>query len=105
MRGNSPDAKDRSPCVPICEYSDGAYVRTYEGIAECAKSWAISTETVKYLCATGNPLYKQQSPTITFDTPADSPYTYELVRDEANGKMKPVLIIDVAKAMESIRQE
>ena len=34
MRGNSPDIKDRSPCVPICEYSDGAYIKTYEGIAD-----------------------------------------------------------------------
>ena len=105
MRGNSPDIKDRSPCVPICEYSDGAYIKTYEGIAECAKSWGISTETVKYLCATGNPLYKQQSPVITFDTPADGPYAYELVDDDKTGRKRPVLMIDVAMAMESIRRE
>lgn len=105
MRGNSPDIKDRSPCVPICEYSDGAYIKTYEGIAECAKSWGISTETVKYLCATGNPLYKQQSPCITFDTPADSPYAYNLVFDESTGRSRPVLIIDVAMAMKSIGKE
>ena len=47
MRGNSPDIKDRSPCVPICEYSDGAYIKTYEGISEGANIWGRATETGK----------------------------------------------------------
>lgn len=87
---------DHAPDVAINEYHNGNFFKQWDGIAECARSHAIGYDTLKCLIATGYPLYWQDAVTITFDTPADSPYRYEMVDDSNKNRKVPQLIVDVS---------
>lgn len=90
---------NHAPDIPINEYHDDAFFKQWDGIAECARAHVIGYDTLKCLVATGYPLYWQDSIRITFDTPADSPYRYEMVYDSAKNRKIPQLIIDASVAI------
>ncbi len=90
---------DHTPDVPINEYHDGEFYRQWDGISECARAHSIGYDTLKCLVATGYPLYWEDDVNITFDTPADSPYRYEMVGNPTKSRKTPQLIIDVLEAV------
>ena len=92
-------SKPRDPQVYVNEYHNGAFVRSWDGVSECARHHYVSYDTIKCLIATGKPLYWEDGMDITFDLPADSPYRYEMVEGSESGRKVPVLVIDVPKAM------
>lgn len=87
---------DHTPDVPINEYHNGNFFKQWDGVSECARSHMIGYDILKCLVATGYPLYWQDSVVITFDTPADSPYRYEMVADPIKKRKLPQLIIDIS---------
>lgn len=80
------------PLVPINEYRNGALTIEWDSVTDAAKAHRVSYALIKTLCATGNPL-PDQSDSITFDTPYDSPYHYEM-SDGPSGQKKPLLVCD-----------
>lgn len=90
--------KQREPQVYVDEYHDGKFFRSWDGVSECARAHFVAYDTIKCLIATGKPLYWEDDVDITFDTPASSPYTYDMV-DMGEGRKVPTLIIDARKVL------
>lgn len=90
--------KQREPQVYVNEYHNGAFVKSWDGVSECARAHFVSYDTIKCLIATGKALYWEDKVDITFDVPADSPYRYEMV-DQGEGRKVPSLMIDVPKVL------
>lgn len=85
---------ERDPALIIIEYKNNEVIRSWDGMADCAKYHHISTKTLKWLLANGAPLYKD--PSISFDLDPDCPFSYVIQDDN------PVLVMD---AMRAIRDE
>lgn len=80
--------------IEVIEQIDGAYSRTYEGVRAAASAWGTREDNIKNCIASGLPLNspRARGRLITFDTPSDSPYSYDFIQ---NGDMiKAVLFVD-----------
>lgn len=80
------------PQIRVDEYHNGALFHQWDSITEAAKHHKVAYNLIKTLCATGNPLPIAEE-SITFDTPYDSPYHYEM-SDGPSGQKKPLLVCD-----------
>ena len=83
------------PQIRVDEYHNGALFQQWDSITEAAKPHKVAYNLIKTLCATGTPLPIAEE-SITFDTPYDSIYSYEM-RKLDNGKIVPELVIDRTK--------
>lgn len=83
------------PQVRVNEYRNGKLYYQWDSVTDAAKHHKVAYALIKTLCATGNPL-PNNNQSITFDTPYDSIYSYEMRKLE-NGKIVPELVIDRTK--------
>lgn len=90
---------EKDPPIMINEYRNGNFVRSWNGIAECARAYHIGFNLLKTLIATDTRLPWEDAVDITFDIAGDSPYHYEMVEDARTKRKEPMLIMDVEKVI------